>query len=415
MKDPEPSNEPHPALEGILRESLGHDGRVREEFVGRVMSQIDGELEAEADRIIRINWRGTGLAAAASLVLGLFIFLSSTPPKATAVANIRDVRGQAYLIRAAGGERLTLAQGMDVFVGDQLICGNGGSVTSDHADGTVVDLSEGRLLVGGDGRVKGAIELQTGRALCSLAKGQGGFRTLAFSTPHAAGEGADSTVELVVTAEHTRVRALSGDVRVWNRGNANDWAPVTAGSSATLRTGAPLQAKTFDIDKIEPGDVVWAQEFDAYFKTGANIEGVLVTQREDQRLTTIIQSIPVDPWYQEDAFKPDEWISLELYSRRALFVIPDDMEMVLRVRSRKSGIIRVAMPMADPEFKTEHVITDAVPIGPAWQRLVLPAQAFMAFRESRAAEKGIPVRSVAIWGERTGTIDLDRVLVRRRR
>ncbi len=380
----------------------------------RVLAEIDGDAATAIRPFPGWNWKAAALPLAACLALGFFLFFRGSSQPVHAVATVRDLAGEVHVRSLADGELRPLTAGSSLHPGDTVICGAGGVVTTDYANGSAVSLMGGRLRFDGpNGEGGNSVVLESGRALCRLASHAPEDIPVTFQTPHAGGCGSDATFELFVNELTTRVRSLAGDVRVWNRGDSPNWAPVSVGSAAVLRNGAPLRAATFAIDQLNPGDVVWVQDFDTHFQNGADIEGRLLMLREGARLTTLLRSIPTTELNREPEFSPDQWMSIELASRQALFQLPEDPELILWIRAARPGAVRVALNPEDPRIEAEHVISEAIPVGTDWKRIIVRADDLKPFKDSRPASKGLLVRSVALWGFDTGEVQLDRVLVRR--
>lgn len=383
--------------EGWIREGLRIENRHDEDFVQRVLAARDGYEAARTRQAMLKHWKTAGLAAAACIALSSVVFFTATP-EAVAIASVRDVSGVVTIERFQGGRADSAAAGSALYPGDRLVCDDGASVIADYTDGSSINL-EGAFQFDGS-------SLRSGRAVCSFADQN-------FETPHGAGRAQDAVFELFVDESQTKIRTLEGSVRVWGAGNLDEWAPVAAGYGATVKPGASLIARSFNIEDVEPGDVVWAQEFDTQFRERGSVEGTLVAMREHGALVTAIQSIPVEPIHHSEGFEPEEWVSLELFSRKALFGLPDEPEVEIRIRAERAGRIAVAMSHAEPEFKTEHVITEPFEIEAGWNRLTLNASEFIAFKESRPIEFGQEIRALTIWSWESGAIAVDRIQVRR--
>lgn len=414
-EEPPPETPDQRAIEGILAEALRIEQRSDDAFVGKILTSVDGEIASEEVRSARDFWRSGRMAMAAAVAItGLLLFLLFEP-KSQAIAEIRNVEGDVF--RVTGRERAATAlrSGDPVFQGDQLICGSVGSFVTEFEDGTSISLEDGALTLPKETAGSGgkAFDLESGRALITATR-QPDDQRLMFTTPHGGGEVHGTVFEVQVRPDSTRVRTFEGDVEVWKESEQDRTQAVKAGFSAVIQLDVPLVAQSFDVTDLRPGDIAWSQRFDQRFTGGASIEGRFVTLRENGQEIRAIGSVPVDPINYSSSFRPDQWISLELFSRKALFLAPADLEIVLMVRAEEeNGTIQVALSPENPVREAEHTITEPIPVSRKWSRIRLSFDMFQPYFESRQPVEGLPVRAVAIWGKHTGVISVDRIVVRR--
>lgn len=301
-----------------------------------------------------------------------------------------------------------------ILPGQEIVCSAGGSVVADFPDGTSLTLEDGTAFFPTAEKTAGLrIELRKGNALFSVAK-QNEDRRMEFGTPHGGGEVLGTVFSLNVSGALTKVRTFEGEVRVWNSSDRDTSAEVSAGHSAVLSDTVPLAATSFDVDSLQPGEVAWFQDFNHRFESGHNAEARFITEKIDGQTFGRLESIPADSSHHERSFRPDQWLTLEYYNDQTLFVVPENLRLSLRLKGmEKGGYVRVALSPSDPEIQSEHVITQPIYLTGDWQDVELSTTSFQPYLDSRLTKKGLPIRSVAIWGFEAGVFHLDRIEVRR--
>jgi|GEM_PF-2507283 len=408
MKNLSPKKPDGRALEGLLQESLRTKDTVDEPFVAKVMASLEGYHEAESSARHRLR---TAYALAACFVTGIFliVFLKySTNPPLQTVAVIENTRGDVVAER--NGKTIPLKDGETILLEDRIRCLSGASTTVRYSDGTKMDASGGQFFIreGANGQKK--VVIKSGVIFCSVLP-QPKTAPLIFETPHGIGEVLGTVFQLKVAADTTRLQTLKGKVRVRGYEDTQSWTSVRQGHFVSMASNGSLIAKNMDTLNIEPGDIIWSQEFGDEYGKEADLEGSQIQFKENGQLISAMRSRGVTN--RKPEWSPDQWISLEMESREALFPAMEDMEIILRLRGEHTGEFRVALLPEKPKFSGEHVITGNISTPTEWADITIKTSDFMIFRKSRTITTGLLMRSLSVWGFGSGNILLDRVIIRR--
>ena len=246
------------ALRSLLRPEDEH-ARVRQSILATVQgASLAGikarVLETTTVREPRVSILGTlfkfpqprghiawlvGLAAAAAVVLGLWLWLPQPAGPLTALARLAEVRGRIVVGRA--GRALEVGEGFVLRPGDVLSVGDRASATAVYPDATRLEFSAGaRAAFGDDQRAGKQIELAAGTLSARVSK-QPANSPMVVRTPHASATVIGTRFVLRVEPARTRLEVEEGLVRLTRTSDSRS-ADVAAGQFAEAGNNVDLVA-----------------------------------------------------------------------------------------------------------------------------------------------------------------------------
>lgn len=373
--------------------------------IRELMLQADGEQKLpviKSKQTSRSAW-AFALAAAAMVMLVIGWWFVGIKKGAT-VARVVSVQGSVTV------------QARSVRVNDEISTqatietGKDGGVKLAFGDGVadVVLKGESKLLTAKSKSEK-TLRLERGQLTAKVSK-QPKDKPFIVTTPQAEIRVMGTKFEVLTDEKITKVKVGEGEVSMQgSRGNA---VAVKAGFMAVASVGVPINPVPVDSGQEPPEGVIFFRDFDTIF-SGEESKNEIVRLKEPQGEVTALVSIPAES--QTQTFRPDVTLKLSrAYSKGTnetpLYIIPEGMEIRLRIKSEYPGKISLVQRPTHPLFRMEHFYADGLYVDSEWREVVVrrrDVQPNMKEGQTRDFIPGVEIYSFSMYGFGTGKLFLD--------
>ena len=319
-------------------------------------------------------------------------------PTRAAAAQVVSAQGSVYL---ASGEKA--AAGRSLLAGDGIRTGRNGWATIAFGDATRIELRSStsiREVHERDAQGPGKrVILERGQLEAEVSP-QPGNQPLEIRTPNGTLTVLGTTFRVAADGETTRLVVREGRVKLARTSDGAS-VEVPAGSFAVAAEGADLRAR--------PARSVWKHTFDTDRGLG---QGTRMTLREGDRDVTVAVPLPRRaPAGYSDGKIAIRGTGVDDGSILPLFVIPEQAEFRIRVRSEKPVKIECQL-VVDPDIqKQAFEVKRRVEVGPRWREITFLPEDFFLWLDQSPMNAGteIPVFNIYTFGE--GQVFVDRIEV----
>jgi hypothetical protein len=335
-------------------------------------------------------------AASIALVIGAWFWMA-VPGTVNRVELCRLVSGSGELRRF--GQAKPLTEGTIFFDQDEMTAATQGARLV-YPDGSAVALDKGASIRLWDESGAKRVFLHRGAVHGDIVHQPAG-KSMRLLTVQATAEIVGTRFSLSVETAKTRLDVEEGKVSLRSSNGAA--VAVLTGHMATVTAGESPRLDS---------DVVYSTDY-AAIPIGDETPNELVRLQETGGEVTAIMSQPGP--VGTSTWKPE--VCIEYYrlssdngTEQALFAIPENIEIRIRIKSERPGTWEISLRPTDRRFGNEHFSAGSFQAGPQWRDVVLRSVDFKPYMTEGATRgflPGVRVARFGIYGFGTGNMFLD--------
>jgi ferric-dicitrate binding protein FerR (iron transport regulator) len=391
-------------------ESLNRNQQIETEVMQRIRSISQASEAEKAGRRRSFSIKAT-LALAASILLflgvGWWMLLRGN---AEVTAIVVEARGKVVVRSAEGREIQTIKKGQEITRGMTMETGKNGELRLAF-ENDVADLILGKnsKLQTAKSKSEKTLRLEIGQLTATVAK-QPKESPFVVTTPQAEIRVIGTKFDLRSHEKLTQLKVNEGEVSI--KGSSGDALSVKEGSIAMVAPEVSITPVLINEGQNLSGGVVFFRDFET-IPEGEKSRNALVRLNESEGEVSAmlsVQSKGHSPQFQPDSELELLRISASKPTAEALYVIPTDVEIRIRIKSERPGIVGICQTPTNIRFKLEHFYAGNYEVDSEWREIVFHSRDVWPYqREGKTRDfvPGVGISSFEIYGFGTGQLYLD--------